>query len=201
MISKNNDFKSELEKQYSILINTEKKEQRKRTIIMMLIVIVTFIASISTTLLSYKSYKNTKQENKTSNKSNEYYQILETNYVSGSNINLHIDNAYSSSEPYTFYVTNTGDAPAIYNINLSSVKTNLALNENLKYTLSINDESPITNLMPLNNKTILENIVIKPNEQIKYVLNTSFNGYIDGGAEYRATINIEQQKNVSTLIE
>lgn len=201
MKSKNNDFKSELETQYSILINTEKKEQRKRTIIILIILLLTLTTSLFTTYFSYKSYKSTKQENISNDKINEYYQVLETKFVSGSLINLHINTAYNSSDPYVFYVTNTGDTPIIYNINLSSVKTNLALNENLKYTLSINDQKPLTNLLPLNNQTILENIVIKPNEQIKYSLNISFNGFIDGDAEYSASIKIEQQKNVSTLIE
>lgn len=201
MKSKNNDFKSELETQYSILINTEKKEQRTRTIIILIILLLTLISTLLTTYFSYKSYKSIKQENIANDKMNEYYQVLETNYISGSLINLHINTAYNSGTPYVFYVTNTGDTPIIYNINLSSVKTNIALNENLKYTLSINDQTPISNLLPLNNQTILENIVIKPNEQIKYSLNTSFSGYIDGGAEYSAIIKIEQQKNVSTLIE
>lgn len=196
MKAKNNDFKSELETQYSILLNTEKKEQKKITTIVLIIIVLTLTSSLITCLLSYKAYKSTKKENNLNNKTNEYYQVLETTYVSGSNINLIINNAYNSSNSYVFYVTNSGDAPITYNINLSSVKTNLALNENLKYTLSINNQNPITNLLPLNNQTILENVVIEPNEQIKYELNTNFNGHIDVDANYNASIKIEQQKNV-----
>ena len=131
MKSKKDDFKSELETQYSILIQTEKKEQRKRTFIIIIILLLTFISTIITNIYSYKYYKELKQEDIMKDKTTKYYQTLETVYETSKELNFTVINGFNLPTPYVFTVTNTGDKEITYNINISSVNLSIPINLSL----------------------------------------------------------------------
>lgn len=203
MKNKNEEFKNELETQYNILIQTERKEQQKRTIAILTILSLTLLATIISLILSYKSYKNSLTVTKNQTEQKTYYRILSTTFNNSEKIEISsITNGYFLAEPKVITITNEGDTDITFNLKISSIKTSLLTNNNLVYNITENGEMSINRALPLNECNLLENILIQPNETKTYTINIKFNGYIEEGNTsnyYNANIIIEES-NKSNLL-
>ena len=203
MKNKNEDFKEELETQYSILIKTEKKEQQKITIIILIILFITLASTLISLLFSYKSYKNSKNVIKDQIEQKTYYQTLTTTYSDNEKIEIaEIINGYYST-PKTITITNEGDADIIYDIKITAIKTSLLSNTNLVYNITESNEVSIDRALPLKETSILESILIHPKETKSYIINIKNNGYVEPETinYYYGNITIEQNINKTNLLK
>ena len=83
-MEKNNNFKSELETQYNILIKASEQKEQKRFIIIVSILSVTLLSTLISIIFASIAFNNTKKidiENK--EKNIVYYQTLTTTYNDG----------------------------------------------------------------------------------------------------------------------
>ena len=62
MLTKKEDFKEELENQYTILIKAEERQNKKRTIILYIISSVTLLMTIVSLITVFISLNNTRKE-------------------------------------------------------------------------------------------------------------------------------------------
>ena len=204
MKNKNDEFKNELETQYNILIQTEQKEQQKRTIAILIILSITLFTTIITLIFAYKSYQNTKNIRKMQTETQTHYQILSSIYNTSAKIEIpSITTGYFLENPKVITITNEGDIDINYNLKISSIKTSLSTNNNLVYNITENNEMSIDRALPLKDSIILENILIHPNETKTYTINIKFNGYIetsDISNYYNASIVVEETNNKSNLL-
>ena len=69
-MEKNENFKTELENQYSILIRANEKKEHQRYMVLLIIIIITFSVCLVSMLLSFKAFSSTKEIN------NEKEQIV-----------------------------------------------------------------------------------------------------------------------------
>lgn len=202
-MKKNENFKSELETQYNILIKAEEKEQKRRTIIILAILITTLIAVIISLVFSYKAYKDSINEVKEET-SETYYKTLSTAFNNSSKLDLvNITTGYELSTPKVITITNDGNTEVTYNIKLTSINTSLLSTNNLVYTLTKNNETSVSKELPLQESNIISDIKIGPKETTTYVLGVKFNGYLDWNAfyNYSASVVVEQTGDQANLLE
>ncbi len=203
-MEKNENFKSELENQYSILIQASEKREQKRYIIILSILITTFIAVICSIVFSFLALKNSKNINIMSEEKNiTYYQTLSVKYNDSNILSLTgIGNGYKLDIPKTIEITNEGTTDITFDIKLNSIKTSLLSTNKLVYTLLRNNDIVVSKELPLGDKVIANNIKISPNETISYVLQVEYNGVIEDNTNYyNSKITIEQNDNKSNLLE
>lgn len=205
MKNKNEGFKEELEKQYSILLKAEEKNQNRRNIIIVIIFFLTFIASSFCVFFSYRSYKNTKIIISSKKKENKnYYETLSTVFNNGQNINIsNLTYQTDLFSPMLITITNDGNTEITYNIEITNVKTSLPSTQNLYYTFTVNNTTSSPKNLPLNKASLLSDQKIKPKETITYILRASYTGSIENNSQnyYQAKIKVEQTNSKSTLLE
>lgn len=205
-MEKNENFKSELETQYGILIEASEKTKKQRYIFLLIIIFITFISVLVNIFFSYNALKNSKNINsEIEDNINTYYQTLSTVYGKGNELNLNnIVTGFSLGEPKIIQITNEGDKEITFNIKISSIKTNLMSTNNLVYTLTRENEVVTTNILPLQEKAIMSEVKINPKETINYSISVAFNGVLEQGTTenyYQANIVIEQNNNKPDLLE
>ncbi len=205
MKNKNEEFKDELAFQYSILINAERKEQRKRTIIILIIFSITLISVLISTIYSYKAYKSTKSilsNNKVESK--KYFQTLNVTYSGGRQFNLDgLYYGYESPTPMVISITNDGDYKINYKISISNIGTNLASNSNLYYTITKNNETSSPKILPVKDDDLLVDMTILPKETASYIIKANYTGIVPEGVSmfYHANISVIQTNSDSSLLE
>ena len=186
MKNKNEEFKDELSFQYSLLINAERKEQRKRTIIILIIFSITLISVLISTIYSYKAYKSTKDilsNNKVESK--KYFQTLSVVYSGGHHLNLDgLFFGYELPNPLVISITNDGD----YKIN---------------YKISKNNETSSPKILPVKDDDLLTELTISPKETASYIIKANYTGIVPEGESmfYHANISVIQTNSDSSLLE
>lgn len=204
-MEKNENFKSELETQYGILIEANEKIKKHRYIFVIILLIITYLSVLVSIFFSYKALKNSNSVNSEIKENiNTNYLTLSTIYKNGNDLTIkNIDNGFIST-PKEIQITNEGDTDITFNIKISSIKTTLISTNNLVYTLTKNNEVIGSNILPLQERNILSEINIAPKETITYSLIVSFNGVLEQGNNtnsYQANIVIEQNNNKANLLE
>ncbi len=205
-MEKNENFKEELETQYSILIKINEKKEQQRYIILLVVLAITFISVIISVIFSYKALSATKKINNNDNTNIVVnHQYLTTTFNNGSNLNItNIGNGYSLKVPKVIKVLNEGNTEVIFDIKLTSIKTSLLSTNNLVYTITRNGETSIPKELPLNDRVIAEGIKILPKESIVFSINVRFDGIIEADNYtnyYNSKIVIEQKNNKTNLLE
>ncbi len=197
-MEKNENFKEELEKQYSILIKASDKKVKKYFIVIITILTITLVATIISCVFASSALKASKKINKEQVETvNTYYKTLSISYNNGPKLELkNIGNGYELQNPKTITITNEGNSEVIYSIKLSSIQTSLISTNNLKYTLITNNQSSNPKELPLNEKVIVQDVKIEPEQTIKYILKASYSGQMEENNYsnyYNANIIIEPQ--------
>lgn len=205
-MEKNDNFKTELETQYNILIQTKEKNEQKRFVFIITILSVTLCSVLCSIIFSYIAFKNSKNINLSNNsKDITYYQTLSVKYNENNNLSLNgIENNYKLQVPKTIEITNEGTTDIEFNIKLSSINTSLLSTNKLVYTLLRNSDVVASKELPLGDKAIVSDVKISPNETLYYVLQVNFNGSIEASNNenyYNAKIVVEQKNNKSNLLE
>lgn len=204
-MEKNENFKTELENQYSILIRANEKKEHQRYMILLSVILVTFITCLIGLFFSYKAYSSTKEiydENKVV--TNIHNQVLVTSFNNGSVLNLgKITTGYELKNPKVITITNEGDSNITFDIKLTSIKTTLLSTNNLVYTIAKdkNASNPIE--LPLSDKAIVQDVTIEPSQTITFIIKVKFNGTIENNSEntYSANVVVEQKNNKANLLE
>lgn len=198
------EFKEELENQYSILIKASAKEQRKRTIIIITILSLTLIATTISTVFAIKAYSSTKiiTKEKTS-ASKEYYQTLSTTYNDSSKLEIsNIYTGFTLVTPKIITITNEGDMKITYDVKIKNINTSLLSTNNLVYTITKDNQTSSSKELPLSDSNILSEIEISPKETVTYVINVTYNGVIDNNTNYyNANIVVEQNNKKTNLLD
>ncbi len=204
-MEKNENFKSQLETQYNILIKASEKKEQKRYICILIILISTLIAVIISIIFAYKAYQSSNEIKGKEKNSNTYYETLSVIYNGDNTLNLsNIGNGYNLVNPRTITITNEGEDDIIFNINLNSIKTSLLSTNNLIYTINSSNNESTNKELPLTDKTIINKQKISPGETITYTIMVKFNGTMESNNYsnyYNAKINIDIQNNKSDLLE
>ena len=205
-MEKNENFKEELENQYTILIKAKEKKEHQRFVIVIVILGITLLSVLISVIFSYKAFSATKDiETVDKTKSETYYQTLSTTFNNTQYLNLSgIGNGYELSNPKVIQITNDGTTDITFDIKLTSIKTSLLSTNNLVYTLTRNNETSVTKELPLTDKTIASDIKIKPSETIQFIIKVSFKGVLEEGNYsnyYNSKVVIEQKNNNSLLLE
>ncbi len=205
-MEKNNNFKSELETQYNILIKASEQKEQKRFIIIVSILSVTLLSTLISIIFASIAFNNTKKidiENK--EKNIVYYQTLTTTYNDGNILTLNnIGNGFTLEKPKIIEITNEGTTDIIFDIKLTSINTSLLSTNKLVYTLMKNNENIVSKELPLSEKVIASDIKIAPGETISYILKVTFTGTIEENNYsnyYNSKIIIEQKGNKADLLE
>lgn len=203
-MEKNENFKSELETQYSILIQANEKKEQKRYIFVLTILLVTFISVLCSIFFSYIAFRNSKNINVENNKNITYYQTLSVKYNDSNNLSLsEIRTGYELQNPKVIEITNEGTTDISFDIKLSSINTNLLSTNKLVYTLMKNNENVVSKELPLNDKVIADSIKIAPKETLTYILKVTFVGAIEENNNnyYNSKIIVEQKDNKLNLLD
>lgn len=203
-MEKNENFKNELENQYSILIRANERKEHQRYMILLTIILVTFFTCLVTMFFSFKAFSSTRElndDNKTL--TNTHNLTLSTMFNNGRTLNLEkITTGYELSTPKVIQITNEGNNDIIFDIKLTSIKTSLMSTNNLVYTLTRDNETSDAMELPLNDKTIAQDIKINPEQTISFILKVKYNGTIEtNNNSYSANIIIEQKNNKADLLE
>lgn len=203
-MEKNENFKNELENQYSILIRANERKEHQRYMVLLTIILVTFFTCLVTMFFSFKAFSSTKELND-DNKvlTNSYQLTLSTMFNNGKVLNLEkINTGYELSTPKVIQITNEGNSDIIFDIKLTSIKTSLLSTNNLVYTLTRDNETSDAMELPLNDKIIAQDIKINPEQTISFILKVKYNGTIESNNNnYSANIEIEQKNNKANLLE
>lgn len=204
-MEKNENFKTELENQYSILIRANEKKEHQRYMILLSVILVTFITCLIGLFFSYKAYSSTKEiydDNKVI--TNVHNQVLVTSFNNGSALNLgKITTGYELKNPKVITITNEGDSNITFDIKLTSIKTTLLSTNNLVYTITKDNNVSNAIELPLSDKTIAQNVTIEPSQTITFIIKVKFNGTIENNSEntYSANVVVEQKNNKANLLE
>ena len=203
-MEKNENFKNELENQYSILIRANERKEHQRYMVLLTIILVTFFTCLVTMFFSFKAFSSTKEltdDNKVL--TNTHQLTLSTMFNNGRVLNLEkINTGYELSTPKVIQITNEGNSDIIFDIKLTSIKTSLLSTNNLVYTLTRDNETSDAMELPLNDKIIAQDIKINPEQTISFILKVKYNGTIDSNNNnYSANIEIEQKNNKANLLE
>lgn len=203
-MEKNENFKNELENQYSILIRANERKEHQRYMVLLTIILVTFFTCLVTMFFSFKAFSSTK-ELTDNNKvlTNTHQLTLSTMFNNGRVLNLEkINTGYELSTPKVIQITNEGNSDIIFDIKLTSIKTSLLSTNNLVYTLTRDNETSDAMELPLNDKIIAQDIRINPEQTISFILKVKYNGTIENNNNnYSANIEIEQKNNKANLLE
>ena len=204
MLTKKEDFKEELENQYTILIKAEERQNKKRTIILYIISSVTLFMTTVSLITVFISLSNTKKESKKLSEPKTVYQTLVTNYNGDNTLNLNaIGNGYYLQNPKVITISNEGDNSFTYNIKISNIQTSLLSTNNLVYTITKDNEVSSPKELPLTETTILDNIKITPGETTTYKIDVKFNGIVETGNytnNYNSQIIVEQNNDKANLL-
>lgn len=204
MLKKNDDFKEELQNQYTILIKAEERQQKKRTITLYIICGLTLLMTIISLISVMISLSNTKSEHSKTSEPKTVYQTLVTNYNGSKTLNLTaIGNGYYLQNPAVISVSNEGDVPLTYNIKLSNIQTSLLSTNNLVYTITKNNETSAAKELPLSEGNILSDIKLNAGETVTYRIDVKFNGVLEAGNYsnyYKANITVEQSTDKVDLL-
>ena len=202
-MERNDEFKTELENQYTILIKADQKKEKKFRIAVLVIVSVTLFFVIISLIFAEQALSATKKD-KTDVEQKVYYQTLSTTFNSGSGLNVSgIGNNYNMNPAKTITIKNDGTAPITYLIKLKSIKTSLLSTNKLIYKITNNNKSE-SHELPLAEKIIVGEKTIKPNETHTYTINVSYTGRMeenDYSNYYNATIEIEQRDTQTNLLQ
>ena len=203
-MEKNENFKNELENQYSILIRANERKEHQRYMVLLTIILVTFFTCLVTMFFSFKAFSSTKEltdDNKVL--TNTHQLTLSTMFNNGRVLNLEkINTGYELSTPKVIQITNEGNSDIIFDIKLTSIKTSLLSTNNLVYTLTRDNETSDAMELPLNDKIIAQDIRINPEQTISFILKVKYNGTIENNNNnYSANIEIEQKNNKANLLE
>ncbi|MBQ4030213.1 MAG: hypothetical protein II625_00545 [Bacilli bacterium] len=204
-MEKNEQFKEELEKQYSILIKASEKKEKKYFIIIISILVMTLVGTIISIVFSSIAFRNSKDMNKKAEETmNTYYRTLAVTYNTGDKLELRgIGNGYELSNPKTITITNEGDTKSKFNIKFSGIQTSLISSNNLTYTITSNNETSSPKELPLNEKVIVSEVEIEPEQTITYVIKASYNGQMEENNYtnyYNANIVIEQIGDTAEIL-
>lgn len=204
MLKKNEDFKEELQTQYTILIKAEERQQKKRTITLYIVCGLTFLMTLISLISVMVSLSNTKKANDETVKPKTVYQTLVTNYNGIKNLELNgIGNGYYLQNPPVITISNEGDSSLTYNIKVSNIQTSLLSTNNLVYTLTKNNEVTASKELPLNENYLLRDIKLPAGETVVYKIDVKFNGVLEAGNysnNYKANIIVEQNNNQASLL-
>ncbi len=204
-MEKNDNFKSDLENQYTILIQAQERSEQRRFLAILVVITVTLLAVIVNAVFSFMAYKRSSDIQEDVKDEKTYYQTLSTVYNGSSSLVLdNIVTGYRLGTPKTIEITNDGDTAVTYNIKIASIKTSLLSTNNLFYTINSNGETSSTKQLPLTDKVILDNIKIEPKETRTYTIDVVFQGTTFEGENnnyYHASIIVEQMDNKSNLLE
>ena len=203
MIKKNDEFKEQLENQYTILIKAEEREQKRRTLILYIICGLTLLMTIICLITVAISLGKTKQEI-INNEEKTVYQTLTTNYNGNKYLDLQgIGNGYYLQEPKTIVISNEGTDTLTYNIKLTSVETSLTSTNNLTYTISKNNETSSQKDLPIKEDYLLKEIKLEAGETVTYKISVAFTGTLEYGNYsnyYKAQIVVEQNNKQMNLL-
>lgn len=203
-MEKNENFKNELENQYSILIRANERKEHQRYMVLLTIILVTFFTCLVTMFFSFKAFSSTKELNDDNKVLTNTHQLtLSTMFNNGRVLNLEkINTGYELSTPKVIQITNEGNSDIIFDIKLTSIKTSLLSTNNLVYTLTRDNETSDAMELPLNDKIIAQDIRINPEQTISFILKVKYNGTIESNNNnYSANIEIEQKNNKANLLE
>ena len=205
-MEKNENFKTELENQYSILIRANEKKEHQRYMVLLVIILITFSVCLVSMLFSFKAFYTTKEINVDNQViSNTHNHTLTTMFNNGRTFNISkITNGYELSTPKIIQITNEGNSDIIFDIKLSSIKTTLLSTNNLVYTLTRDNSTSDAMSLPLSDKVIVQNLTIEPGETITFTLKVKFTGFLENNNtdnSYSANIIVEQKNNKADLLE
>ena len=204
-MEKNENFKNELENQYSILIRANEKKEHQRYMVLFVIILITFSVCLVGMLYSFKAFSTIKEINDDNQIiTNIHNQTLTTMFNNGRTLNLpKITNGYELTTPKVIQITNEGNSDIIFDIKLTSIKSTLSSTNNLVYTLIRDNTVSDAMSLPLGDKVIAQNITIEPSQTITFTLKVKFNGTIENNVEnsYSANIIVEQKNNKANLLE
>ncbi len=205
-MEKNENFKSELETQYTILIQAQERSEKRQFIALLVILVLTLVSVVVSTVFAFMAYRgSTKAHEDISETEKIYYQTLVVVYINGPKMELNnIVTGYRLNTPKVIKVSNEGNTEATFNIKIASIKTSFISSNNLFYTIDSNGENSSTKQLPLSDKVIMDNIKLGPNETKTYTINVVFQGTIpleETNNYYHASIIIEQTDNKSSLLE
>lgn len=205
-MEKNEEFKEELEKQYSILIRASEKKEKKYFIIIISILVVTLLGTIVSIIFAGSAFNNSKKLNKNIEATTTtYYRTLSVTFNNGQKLELrNIGNGYELTNPKTITITNTGDKKITFNIKFNSIDTSLLSSNNLTYTITSNGETSSPKELPLSEKNILTDIEIEPEETLTYIIKASFTGQMEENNYsnyYNANIAIEQMGEKAEILD
>jgi len=202
-MEKNENFKEELENQYSILIKASEKKERKYYYIVITLLSLTLVAAIVSSIFAFIAFRASRKIMSSQEENNHtYYKTLVTRYNTGSNLELNnIGSDYVLDNPKTISITNEGDSSIVFDMKLSPISSSLSQRDNFVYTLEQENGESRTDAVPFANKTIVSDVEIEPKETINYRIKINYNGYIENSDNfYNAKIIIEQKNNNSNLL-
>jgi len=205
-MEKNEEFKEELEKQYSILIKASEKKEKKYFIIIISVLVVSLVSTLVSCIFASLAFNNSKKMNVVeTEKINTYYKTLAVTYNSGSKLDLRgIGNGYELKEPKTITITNEGNTDVTYNIKFTSIQSSLISTNGLRYTITTNNETSPPKELPLTNKEILSDIKIEPKQSISYIIKANYSGQMEANNYsnyYTAEIVIEQVGDIAEIMD
>lgn len=205
-MEKNENFKSELETQYALLIQAQERKEKIVCILILSLLLLTLVSVLVSAFFSIRAFIATvNMKEKAENRNETFYQTLTTTYNDSSSLILNnIVSGYKLLTPKVIQISNEGDTDITFDIKITSINTSLLSTNNLVYSITKNGEASVSKELPLTEKSILNNVKIKPDETITYILNVSFTGIIDQSitnSYYNANIVVEQIDSKSNLLE
>ncbi len=204
-MEKNEEFKEELEKQYSILIKASEKKEKKYFIVIISVLVMSLVSTLISCVFASLAFNNSKKMNVIEEeKINTYYKTLAVTFNNGSKLDLKgIGNGYELKEPKIITITNEGDTDVVFNIKFSSIQTSLISSNGLRYTITTNNETSPPKELPLSNKEILSDIKIEPKQSINYIIKANYSGQMEANNYanyYSAEIVIEQVGDTAEIM-
>jgi hypothetical protein len=151
---------------------------------------------------AFSSTKELKEENETINKTHNL--TLVTTFNNGETLNIeNITTGYELTNPTVIQITNEGNSDITFDIKLTSIKTSLLSTNNLIYTITRDNNTSNEMELPLSDKSIVQDILIKPQQTISFTLKVKYNGVVEDGStnNYSAKIVVEQKGNKTDLLE
>lgn len=204
-MEKNENFKDELNTQYSILIKAKEKREKHQFIILISILSLTLISAILCVFFTMKSYNNSNKLLKDKNKDEPIFLTLSTTFNGDNELNLEaIGNDYDLPTPKTINITNEGNEKITFNIKLTSIDTSLLSTNKLFYTITHNNEESSPKVLPLNNQNIITEVTLEPEESTSFIIHAYFEGTFDKNDYsnyYNAQIVVEQANEKLNLID
>ena len=204
-MEKNENFKSELETQYTILIKANERKEKQRFTIILIILSITLLSVMTSIFFAYKAFSSTKNIEEETKEGQTYYHTLSTMFNDGAKLSLtNIGNGYELATPKVIQLSNEGDSDIKFDIKLTGINTSLLSTNNLVYTIINNGNTSIAKELPLTEKEIVSDINIAPGTTSEFIIKVQFKGVIEEGNYsnyYYANLVIEQENNNTSLLE